>query len=199
MGDFGLAKAGVARRDADVGRKKQFVPNGRHTALSSDDVGLRSKGRSRVERAHDIWILRRVRAGRDRGGVCRDVESPAKIGAEAMQHRDAQRVILLELVIGLAEPDQHRRIEPVTDLGPVEADQQDGATPVDVDGSGRRGLLRRKAGGGLRLRAPIAADSGSEHGDAGAGKHEIAAAKFGTPCIVTLGHRALLLNVLDRI
>ena len=46
----------------------------------------------------------------------------AEIGADAMQHRNTQRVIVLELVIGFAQPDQDRRIETVLCLWSIDRD-----------------------------------------------------------------------------
>ena len=65
---------------------------------------------------------------------------------------------MVELVIGLAQPDQHRRIEPVLRFGPLDADQQHAAAPLYQDiawlgGAGRRGRRRsrlRKRGAGSR-------------------------------------------------
>src|SRR5436189_156090 len=51
---------------------------------------------------------------------------------------------MVEPVIGLAQPDQHRRIEPVLRFRPLDADQQHAAAPLYQDiawlcGDGRSG------------------------------------------------------------
>ena len=59
---------------------------------------------------------------------------------------------MVQLVISLAEPDQHRRIEPVLRFRPVDADQQHAAAPLHQDifrlrragQSGRRRFRLRK-------------------------------------------------------
>src|SRR5258705_11265253 len=68
---------------------------------------------------------------------------------------------MVEPVIGLAQPDQHRRIEPVLRFRPLDADQQHAAAPLNQDiawlcGAGRSGRRRsclRKRGADSRKAA----------------------------------------------
>ena len=92
---------------------------------------------------------------RDDGGLRRvDVDAAREMLAVTEQHQRAQRGVVFVLVEGFGQPQARRRVEPVLDEGPVEADERDLTSAFDGD---RRGSAARRRGLSLpaarRLRA----------------------------------------------
>jgi hypothetical protein len=87
---------------------------------------------------------------------------------------------MVEPVIGLAQPDQHRRIEPVLRFRPLDADQQHAAAPLYQDiawlcGAGRSG----RCGSRLRKRGAGSRKASGKRGGPGTGNHEVSARDAG--------------------
>src|SRR5262249_60259735 len=102
------------------------------------------------------------------------VDAEAKVATDAVEHGRAHPVLVVEQVISLAQPDQHRRIKPVLCFRPIDADQQHAAAPLHQDisrlrwsgrsGRGRSRLCKRGAG---------SSKARGERGDPGTGHHEV--------------------------
>src|SRR5215469_8387497 len=100
---------------------------------------------------------------------------------------------MVELVVSLAQPDQHRRIEPVLRFRPLDADQQHTAAPLYQDiawlygagGSGRRRSRLRKRGAGSRK-------ASGKRGGPGTGNHEVSARDASGCCAMGIDHGRLL-------
>src|SRR5215472_8980556 len=98
---------------------------------------------------------------------------------------------MIQLVIGLAEPNQHRRIEPVLRFRPVDADQKHAAVPLNPDIS----RLRRDGWSGgcrycLRTRGIGTDEVRSECNGPGTCNHEISTRDVGGCCAMGVGHEA---------
>src|SRR5215472_9060062 len=96
---------------------------------------------------------------------------------------------MVQLVIGLAQPDQHRRIEPVLCFRPVDADQQHIAVPLHSNISW---LCRARQSGGCwsRLRTDgVGTSKGcGKRGGPGTGNHEVSAFHAGGCCASGVVH-----------
>lgn len=191
---LGLTEDGIARRDANVGGEEQLVRAELRTALNGDDDRLRTRRRPESECIDKVRVFRWQYPRRASGDESRHIEAQREIGADAVQHRDAQPVIVLELIIGLPEPDQDRSVEAVQRLRPIDPDQQYGAAPFHGDlsrlGRRRRGgrRWRRRAGAGLREGGAGIDHSGREYGRSGTGNHKVATVDPGAQHVVRVGH-----------
>src|SRR5579872_1432866 len=94
-------------------------------ALNGNDNRLATEGRPETERIDEVGILGRQNSRGLSGSERRHVESRAEIAADAVQDRDAQFVIVVELIIGFAQSDQDWRIDAVLRLRPIYPDQHD--------------------------------------------------------------------------
>jgi hypothetical protein len=110
--------------------------------------------RPEAKRVDEIRVVRRQHAGFQTRQERRQVDASAEIRPNAVQDRSAQPVVMVELIIGLADPDDDRRIEAILGLRPVDADQQEAAAPLHVNRAWRGALSCRLIWRRLRERTP---------------------------------------------
>jgi hypothetical protein len=125
---------------------------------------LRPCGRERIDE-----ILRRLKRSVPQGRAPRQrVEPVRKIRPLAVEHRDPEITVMLELVIGLADRAEGRNVDAVLRLHPVDPDQEHAlGRPIEDHGGFGGGRSR----GGLLLRLGQRRPRGRQSGcRGGAGK-----------------------------
>jgi hypothetical protein len=136
-----LCEARVRGRVADVGRQQERNRQGHHPALGRGDE------RSRPDHVFAPRVAARWPGERlvettlpDERAHLGQIQPSREVIAVAEQNSAPDRVVVLKLVVGGGELVDQREVEGVALLGPVQADQQHVAAPLD----GHRGLLRHR-------------------------------------------------------
>src|SRR5579863_5995034 len=107
-------------------------------ALNGYDDRFGANRRSQPKQVDEIWILWRQYARRLSGRKSRYIEPRAKIGADAVEHGDAQPVILLKLIDCFPQSDDRGGSEATLCLRQIKADEQHGAASLYHDPAQRR-------------------------------------------------------------
>ncbi|WP_139220963.1 hypothetical protein [Methylobacterium brachiatum] len=141
MGVLILGDARLGGRDADVGSEEEFATHVLGVAAHDRDERLAQEGPS-LQWINAVGIRRARRTRPQRCGECIDIDAARKVLAVSEQHRRAKVVVGILRGVGTGQGAERLGIDPVVNIGPVEADQADTTASLDRDLSSVRPRTR---------------------------------------------------------